>query len=130
LIINRQRVNLAGSTARAGEFLLSKENLTYIKAIGVSDSEEEEEEDQEAGELLSLEQLKKKNENKGARASVSAEVYGRFNQKSAFQAKVIPKSEEQKERIRKRLSQAFMFSALDDKEQDIVINAMEEKTYQ
>ena len=80
--------------------------------------------------MMSLEELKKKTETKGARISVSAEVYGRFNQKSAFQAKVIVKSEEQKARIRTRLSQAFMFSALDDKEQEIVINAMEEKHFQ
>jgi cAMP-dependent protein kinase regulator len=42
---------------------------------------------------------------------------------------VIPKTEAQKERIMRRLSQAFMFSALDDKERDIVINAMEEKKF-
>jgi len=40
---------------------------------------------------------------------------------------VIPKSKEQRERIIARLSKAFMFQALDDKERDIVINAMEEK---
>jgi len=98
------------------------------QAVEVSDSGEDEDED-DSVDLLTLEQLRQKSANKGTRASVSAEVYGRFNQKSAFQAKIIPKSEEQKGRIRQRLSQAFMFSALDDKEQEIVINAMEEKTF-
>lgn len=41
----------------------------------------------------------------------------------------MPKSEDQKKRIELRLSQAFMFSALDEKEKTIVINAMEEKKF-
>lgn len=61
-----------------------------------------------------------------ARISVSAEVYGNFNKKAAYVPKVIEKTDEAKNAIRERLGQAFMFSALDDKEKDIVINAMEE----
>jgi cAMP-dependent protein kinase regulator len=91
---------------------------------------EDEEEDEEHTELPTKEEIIAKNQARSTRASVSAEVYGKFNQKSAFEAKVVAKSEEQKSRIRQKLSQAFMFSALDDKEQEIVINAMEEKTYQ
>lgn len=64
------------------------------------------------------------------RTSVSAEVYGQFNKKEDFQPRVIPKSEEQKERICQRLMQSFMFQALEDKERDIVVMAMEEKKYQ
>lgn len=63
------------------------------------------------------------------RTSVSAEAYGKFNKKGTFQARVIPKTSEQKARIEKRLGQAFMFSALDDKEREIVINAMDEKKF-
>lgn len=47
--------------------------------------------------------------NKGARAAVSAEVYGRFNEKKAFEPKVIAKSADVKEKIKSRLLQAFMF---------------------
>ena len=36
--------------------------------------------------------------NKGARAAVSAEVYGRFNEKKAFEPKVIQKSAEVNEK--------------------------------
>lgn len=71
----------------------------------------------------------KKTAKKVNRAGVSAEVYGKFNEKKAYVPKVIPKTEEQKERIKKRLGQAFMFASLDDKEKDIVINAMEEKKF-
>jgi len=60
------------------------------------------------------------------RASVSAEVYGEFNKKKEYVPKVIEKSEEAKQRIVTRLNQAFMFSALEDKERNIVLNAMEE----
>jgi cAMP-dependent protein kinase regulator len=61
------------------------------------------------------------------RSSVSAEAYGQFNKKGSFVARVIPKTESQKEKIRKRLSQAFMFAALEPKEREIVIDAMEER---
>ncbi len=42
---------------------------------------------------------------------------------------MIPKKQDAKDKIIKRLNQAFMFSALDDKERDIVIMAMEEKKF-
>ena len=60
------------------------------------------------------------------RASVSAEAFGVWNQKSAFKPRVIAKSEDAKRQIRDKLNLAFMFSALDDKEKAIVIDAMEE----
>ena len=40
-------------------------------------------------------------------------------------ARVIPKNEQAKARIVKRMEQAFMFSVLDNREKDIVIMAME-----
>jgi len=94
----------------------------------VSDDSDKEEEE-EVKDLPSKEELIKKNKDKSNRTSVSAEVYGKFNQKGNFKPKVVPKSNDQKERIRKRLSQAFMFSALDSNEQEVVINAMEEQTF-
>ena len=60
------------------------------------------------------------------RASVSAEAFGVWNQKGAFKPKVVPKSEDAKQAIREKLNMAFMFSALDESEKDIVIDAMEE----
>ena len=61
------------------------------------------------------------------RASVSAEAYGQFNKKENFEARVLQKTAEQKQRIMDRLSQAFMFASLEPKEKEIVVNAMEEK---
>lgn len=60
------------------------------------------------------------------RISVSAEAYGAWNKKKAYVPKVVPKTQEQKERIKLRLEQAFMFNALDEREKQIVIDAMEE----
>ena len=69
------------------------------------------------------------NKNKTHRTSVSAEVYGQFNKKEDFKPRVISKTQEQVEKISNRLSNAFMFSALDDGEKEVVINAMEEKNF-
>ena len=61
-----------------------------------------------------------------ARVSVSAEAFGAWNKKTDYKPKVVEKSSDQMIRLETRLSQAFMFSALDEKEKDIVIRAMEE----
>jgi len=63
------------------------------------------------------------------RSSVSAEVYGHYNRKESFQPRVIPKTQSQRERITERLNHAFMFAALDQTERDIVILAMEERSF-
>jgi cAMP-dependent protein kinase regulator len=73
--------------------------------------------------------LEAKIKNKVARQSVSAEAYGKFNQKVEFKPRVVEKTEEQKAKIEKRLLSSFMFSSLDSKEKKIVIDAMEEKSF-
>ena len=60
------------------------------------------------------------------RAGISAEVYGAWNQKAHFIPKVVPKIEDVKKRLKKRLLSAFMFDALDEKELEIVIDSIEE----
>ena len=82
---------------------------------------EEEEEEEDVAEI----QPKKKNI-KAQRAAVSAEVYGDWNKKGDFKPKKVPKSEETRAKLRQRLMQAFMFNALDEKEFDIVVDAIEE----
>jgi cAMP-dependent protein kinase regulator len=57
---------------------------------------------------------------------VSAEAFGEWNTKKAFVAPVIAKSDEQKERLKNRLSESFMFASLDDQDLTIVIGAMKE----
>jgi len=90
------------------------------------DSDYDEEEDDVAMFEDILLKKKEKGQAKGQRTSVSAEAYGVFNQKRLYAPKVIDKSEDAKQRIRERLSQAFMFAMLDEKEKNIVINAMDE----
>ena len=92
------------------------------------DSESEDEDEEEVDVTPTLpEKLKGPPKQ---RSSVSAEVYGLWNKKGIYKPKVIPKSQEQKERIRKRLNQSFIFQALDDNEKNIVIDAMDERTFQ
>ena len=45
--------------------------------------------------------------------------------KEAFVAKVIPKSDEVKEKIKERLAGAFMFMGLEEKDLQVVIDAMD-----
>lgn len=61
-----------------------------------------------------------------SRTSVASEVFN-IKASSLYIPKVVKKTEQQKEKIRTRLGQAFMFSALDEREKSIVIDAMEEK---
>lgn len=65
----------------------------------------------------------KKNEQ---RTSVSAEAFGIYHKKEDFKPVIIDKSDDVKERIRKRLQESFMFSALNEKDQNIVLDAMKE----
>lgn len=65
---------------------------------------------------------------KKARQSVSAEAFGRWNKKEEFKAPVYPKNEETLTALKKRLEQAFMFSALNPKELEIILGAMQSVT--
>lgn len=95
---------------------------------GSEHSSSKSDEDSEEFDMAKV-QARSKNKLGQPRTSVSAEVYGRFNQKKEYKAKIVPKTEAQKIRIRDRLSQAFMFSALDEKEKQIIIDAMEVKEF-
>ena len=64
-----------------------------------------------------------------ARNSVSAEVYGIFNKKKFFVPKKIPKTTEQINRIKGKIISSFIFSSLDKKDIEIIIDAMEEKKF-
>lgn len=71
----------------------------------------------------------RRNKNKKARISVSAEVYGANNKKEDFVPRVIPKTEEQTKTITAKCMQSFLFNSLEDNERDCVIGAFEEKLY-
>ena len=86
--------------------------------------------DGDEGEMIDFNQkVKKQQQQKKTRNSVSAEVFGQFNKKNAYVPKVINKSEDQKRRIRERLDQSFMFKMLEESDKKIVVDAMEEKRY-
>jgi|EP00927_Polykrikos_kofoidii_P073701 cAMP-dependent protein kinase regulator len=63
---------------------------------------------------------------KHARGSVSAEAYGDWNTKTAFTPPVIPKTDEQKERLTACLLTSFLFANLDERDLATVVAAMKE----
>jgi cAMP-dependent protein kinase regulator len=65
--------------------------------------------------------------NRKPRTSVSAEAFGSWNKKEDFKATVVAKDESTKDKIRERLSKSFLFNTLEEKEFEIVIEAMTEK---
>jgi cAMP-dependent protein kinase regulator len=90
---------------------------------------EESDEDEEEEEVEELDSKKNSKPSQNFRTSVSAEAYGQFNKKGNYKPKEIPKTKSQIERIKTRLSQAFMFSSLEERDQLIVIGAFEEKNF-
>ena len=84
----------------------------------------EDSEGDEVADLLSVEEVKQK-ATKKPRASVSAEAFGNWNKKEDFKAPFFEKSAEQLEVLKQRLSQAFMFNALNPDELQIVLGAMQ-----
>lgn len=66
-----------------------------------SEEDNDDEEDFDDNYLQKLEKTKQKNPQ--GRSSVSAEVFGAFNKKGDFKAKVIAKTPEQTQKITKRL---------------------------
>lgn len=98
----------------------------HVNRASINSEDNDESSEEEYIELLPETIRAKKQKQKN---SVSAEVFGIFNKKTDYKPRVIPKKSETKEKISARLKQAFMFSALDDKEFEIVLDAMEEKHF-
>lgn len=89
--------------------------------------EEEEEEEDDDMELDEPPPPQKNAGRGGARASVSAEAYGAWNQQKAFTPPVFPKTPEQKARITKELAKSWIFAGLEGAEMEQVISAFEEQ---
>jgi hypothetical protein len=104
-----------------------KEDEEILKSESERSEGSDEEEQDKVEELIKTQ--KNKVSTKGQRSSVSAEVYGFFNKKQDFKAKVITKTDEQRERIIKRMSMSFLFNMLEEKDFKVVIDAMEENKY-
>lgn len=73
--------------------------------------------------------LEKKQKVGKKKMGISAEAYGRFNQAKDFVPPIIAKSEEQVAQIRATLTKSFMFNGLEEKDQRIVIDAMQIKKF-
>ncbi len=63
------------------------------------------------------------------RLAVSAEVYGMLNKREEFVLKYIKKTQNQVERIKKKILISFLFRNLDSTELNILIGAMDEKIF-
>lgn len=122
------------NTERAELHFLRKEMKKYTKRykteedVHHSEQSNDEEEDDDGFEE-ELQQRKAKVLTKGQRVSVSAEVYGNFNKKKDFQARVIPKSDDQKHRISETLAKSILFNTLEDKEKETVLMAFSEQKF-
>ena len=92
-----------------------------------SDSECDEEYLDQVAEPLNPMKAKEMAQRQQARTSVSAEVFGKYHIKEAFKPKVIAKSQEVQGKIKERLSNAFMFMSLDERDLKVVIDAMDDK---
>ena len=74
-------------------------------------SESDSDVDPEEQKKIDEEMRKRQEKKKGMRTSVSAEVYGIHNVKKPYVPRVIPKTEEQKERIKDRCMLSFIFNS-------------------
>ena len=124
--------NLAGSN--------SKKEIEEIKVDTPTDSEssyseenedvmDEKEEEEINNKLNNIKKAQEKQNSIKARVSVSAEAYGLYNKKGNFVPKIIPKNEDQMNRIKGKIISSFIFSSLEKKDLEVVINAMEEKRF-
>jgi cAMP-dependent protein kinase regulator len=90
------------------------------------DEEEDEDEDDDCGDELPAEMLQSAQSKSKARTSVSAEAYGAWNAKKAFDPPVYAKSDDQKVRLADTLSKSFMFAELEPQDLETIILAMKE----
>lgn len=91
-----------------------------------NESSEDEEDEMNQAEIQTMQENQKKRA-AAKRVAVSAEAYGEYNKKEDFVPKVIEKTDEQKQKIKVRIVNSFLFSALDNENLNIVINAMDMK---
>ncbi len=64
---------------------------------------------------------------RATRPSISAEAYGDWNKRTEFEPRATVKSEDQRRRLRGKLSDLLIFSALERREIDTVVSAIEER---
>ena len=88
----------------------------------------ESEEEENIG-IINIEERRQKLAEKGQRAGISAEAFGRFNKKRTFKPRVIKKTDSQKLKIKERCLTSFLFNNFDDQEISTIVDSLEEKHY-
>jgi len=116
------------STAKQQELSKAVGGTKGTKNPDLPSSDEEGEDDHAAEEMMAEKLAKLKNQQK-KKMAISAEAYGNYNQMEDYKPPVIPKSNEQLEQIRSVLKISFMFNTLEEKDFQIVMNAMSIKNY-
>lgn len=76
-----------------------------------------------------LQKLMKKKGHTKKKNAISAEAYGEYNKLGDYEPKVVKKSQEQIAQIREVLKKSFLFNSLDPKPMEIVLAAMEIKSF-
>lgn len=116
------------SHAHADAHAKPQPKLKKQKTDFTSESEDDVEEDADYEDVTAkkLDQLKNQNKKKMA---ISAESYGTYNQLKEFKPPVHPKTDAQKGEIRAVLKMSFMFNTLDERDLEIIINAMSIRPY-
>lgn len=132
---NGMRLSMAGQNAQLKQELgqatsdLQEAGLAVGQDDVAKDDEgsEEAESDDDCDEIP--ESFKMPERKAGARASVSAEAYGQWNQKKAFTPPSYPKTPQQLERLSATLMKSFLFSDLDKPDMDLILLAMQENNF-
>jgi len=115
----------AGDDNAAGDQQASSASAAPASSAPAEKDDEEESEDDAEEELPPPPESYLK---KGARGSVSAEAYGEWNKLKEFTPPVHPKSSEQTDRILACLRKSLLFRTLEQKDLDVLVGAMVEKT--
>jgi len=118
--LKRELNNLKEAVQEAGSAI--KASAGAADADAASDEEDDDDECDEIPESMK----KPDSQMTKARASVSAEAYGQWNQKKAFTPPVHPKSDEQKQRLMTTLNKSFMFACLESNDMTSIVLAMKE----
>ena len=105
----------------------NQEHLKRKEELPSSDSDEEMDEEEEKQMARKSQDQARKTTKKFA---ISAEAYGDYNKMDDFVPKIVEKTDEQKKQIIDTLKESFMFSSLEGKALEIVIDAMEIRSFQ
>jgi len=132
---NEAKLSMASKNAHLKQELgqarssLAEAGLAMSSKDDPDDEEEEEEDDDDDCDEIPESFKKPEQQMTRARASVSAEAYGQWNQKKAFTPPSYPKTSEQLERLSGTLMKSFLFSELDKSDMNLILLAMREQNF-